>query len=199
LIIDSLFSFPGKSFNSSIIMGYEKHLPMLYTISMLRQIIQILLMILSISSCVMAQPNLENKNKDISSSEIDIYKHNQLKNLWDKANNSSYQLEVNYNAFSPRKGIWKIKVKDGILSGWEINNRINIETDKSFAIKFLQDHLYVLAEQAYEVDPDRLYITTVTYDPSGYIKEIVMKGNPDITSVKPTDKGFRIKINYIKF
>ena len=59
---------------------------------------------------------------------------------------------------------------------------------------FIQENLYTLAEQAYNPDTAILFVTTVVYDPVGYIKEIVMKTNPDVPGTKPTDKGFRIKI-----
>lgn len=178
---------------------YEKLCFMLYNITMLRKIFLLFISFIVFISCTTAQPNKEISVKEINSFNIDIDGHNKLKEHWHNANITSYQMEVSYNAFGPKKGIWKIKVENGILTRWEIKDRVNLETDKAFAMMFIQENLYTLAEQAYNSDTPALFITTVVYDPVGYIKEIVTKTNPDIQGAKPTDKGFRIKIIDFKY
>lgn len=166
---------------------------------MQRNILSLIITITLITSCLTANPSKEIIVEDIKSDSLDIDGHNALKKNWDEANIVSYQMEVSYNSFSPKKGIWKIIVENGTLTEWEFDYQENKETDKSFAMMFIQENLYKLAEQAYNSEKPALYITTVLYDQVGYIKEIVMKTNPEIKGVKPTDKGFRIKIIDFKY
>jgi len=146
------------------------------------------------SSCMIAQPNKESSKKEITSNKIDISRHNDLRKLWFDTNNSSYKEKIAYNAFSPQKGIWNIKVENGSLTEWEIRGRVNSITDKSTALMFTQENLYKMAEQTYNQDAKAIYKSTVIYDQRGYIKEIIKKTNPDVPGYKPTDRGFSIKV-----
>lgn len=131
---------------------------------------------------------------EIMSSQINIDKHNSFKKNWRDSHITSYTMKVSYQVFSPARGIWIINVENGILTEWQINNRKNQESDKQTAQMFTQENLYDMAEHAYIKEKKDLYVTIVTYDPSGYIKEIVHKPNPEYTKNKPTDRGFRIRV-----
>ena len=81
---------------------------------MLRGIFLLFITFILFTSCVTAQPNSEIAEKEITSDMIDLDEHNELKERWNNAKISSYRMEISYNAFSPKKGIWKIKVENGL-------------------------------------------------------------------------------------
>jgi len=164
---------------------------------MLKKLFLFLFLSFPMISCAGSQSLADETQKEISSENIDLTEHHVLKQKWFDSGKTSYLMEVSYNAFSPMKGIWKIEVLDDKLVRWEFRDRVNDESDKSFALMFLQENLFKIAEAAYQ--PKGLYLTSVLYDIKGYILEVINKANPESTEDRPTDRGFRIRVKSIIF
>ena len=59
---------------------------------------------------------------------------------WSDSGITAYSMKVRYNAFSPLKGIWKIKVANERLVNWEFRNHVNEERWKTFAEQLRSDY-----------------------------------------------------------
>ena len=107
----------------------------------------------------------------------------------------NYYMKINYNAFSPKSGIWEIYVNNDVVTKWIFNQTENPVEQKEIAFKLTLNYLFEQAKQSYQIKKDDNFIMEVTYDKEiGYIKSLALLRNPNSKKNAPTDRTYKYEI-----
>ena len=131
----------------------------------------------------------------VSKGQSGSMEYEEAHNKWSNSGITTYSMKVRYNAFSPLKGIWEIKVVDERLVYWEFRNQVNEEKWNNFAEQFMMSNLFKTAAVSSQDQSGALYITTAVFDEKlGYVKSIRRQANTNLDVKPPADRGFYLEI-----